>query len=74
MVASLPLMMPQTPEQALMQLQRFFPLIDWSNLALIHLKVKDGTELLALPKPIMEQLLSQVVSLCAVLSHDGPAH
>ena len=74
MIASMPIQLPQTAEEALRILYFHFPLIDWSNLALVQLKAPDGTELLALPKHIMEQLLTQVVGLCAVLSHDGPAH
>jgi hypothetical protein len=71
---SMPLMVPKSAEEAMPLLMRYFPLIDWRNLAIVRLKTTDGQELLALPAPIMEQLLTAVVGLCAVLSHDGPAH
>lgn len=74
MIASLPVFMPQSAEDSLRVLYHFFPMVDWRNLALVRLRASDGQELLALPAPIMEQLLTQVVGLCTVLSHDGPAH
>lgn len=75
MIASLPIVMPQNAEQALGLLQQYFPMVDWPNLVLVRLKTPDGSrELLALPAHIMEQLLASVVSLCAMLSHDGPKH
>lgn len=74
MIASMPIQIPKSAEEALRILYYHFPLIDWKNLSLVQLRAPDGTELLALPKHIMEQLLTQVVGLCAVLSHDGPAH
>jgi len=65
--------MPDNAEDALRYLARFFPMIDWQDLTLYRLKTNLGVELLALPAPVMEQLLSQVVGLCVVMSHDGPA-
>lgn len=65
--------MPQTSEEALHFLAQFFPMIAWHDLTLYRLKTNLGVELLALPAPVMEQLLSQVVGLCVVMSHDGPA-
>jgi len=64
---------PQTSEEALQYLAQFFPMIPWQDLTLYRLKTNLGVELLALPAPVMEQLLSQVVGLCVVMSHDGPA-
>lgn len=65
--------MPSTSEEALRYLAQFFPMIAWHDLTLYRLKTNLGVELLALPAPVMEQLLSQVVGLCVVMSHDGPA-
>lgn len=75
MLASLPVAMPQNAEQALGLLKNYFPMVDWPNLVLVRLKTQDDSrELLALPAHVMEQLLASVVSLCALLSHDGPKH
>jgi hypothetical protein len=65
--------MPKNSEEALQFLARFFPMIGWHDLTLYRLKTNLGVELLALPAPVMEQLLAQVVELCVVMSHDGPA-
>lgn len=65
--------MPQNSEEALRYLVQFFPMMAWQDLTLYRLKTNLGVELLALPAPIMEQLLAQVVGLCVVMSHDGPA-
>lgn len=65
--------MPDSAEDCLRYLAQFFPMIAWQDLSLYRLKTNLGVELLALPAPVMEQLLSQVVGLCVVMSHDGPA-
>lgn len=66
--------LPTTAEESLIYLARVMPEIDWRGLAMYRFRAPDGHDVLALPAPIMEQLLSQVVGLCMVLSHDGPAH
>lgn len=65
--------MPSNAEEALQYLANFFPMMPWRDLTLYRLKTNLGVELLALPAPVMEQLLAQVVGLCVVMSHDGPA-
>lgn len=65
--------MPTNAEEALRFLARYLPMIAWQDLTVYRLKTSLGVELLALPAPVMEQLLSQVVELCVVMSHDGPA-
>jgi hypothetical protein len=65
--------LPATTEEALQYLARALPEVDWRNLAIYRLRVPDGSEVLALPARTMEQLLMQVVGLCMVIGHDGPA-
>jgi hypothetical protein len=66
--------MPSSPEECLRFLSHALPEIDWRGLTMYKFQAPDGTMVLALPAPVMEQLLSQVVGLCMVLTHDGPAH